>query len=203
MDGIQVWLAHTLKHINPVDGFMNSRWGWPTAESVHFLGLSLLVGTIGLFDLRLLGVGKRIPIAALHRLIPWGLLGYGINVVSGAAFLMTEPNQYIYNPAFQFKLLFMAIAGFNATAFYVTVRKIYWRLFVAGAFYLIAYRRATAPGASADAPRSAKVIATISLCMWIGVIVCGRLLTFFRPADCGPEGAGLVATCIPRSRQGL
>jgi hypothetical protein len=183
MEGIQVWLVHTLKHINPVDAFMNSRWGWPTAESIHFLGLSLLVGTIGLFDLRLLGVGKRIPIAALHGLIPWGLLGYGINVVSGAAFLMTEPNQYIYNRAFQFKLLFMAIAGFNATAFYVTV-----------------YRRATAPGAPADAPRSAKLIATISLCMWIGVIVCGRLLTFFRPGDCGPLGAGFVATCIPRSR---
>jgi hypothetical protein len=88
-----------------------------------------------------------------------------------------------HNRAFQFKLLFMAIAGFNATAFYVTV-----------------YRRATAPGAPADAPRSAKLIATISLCMWIGVIVCGRLLTFFRPGDCGPLGAGFVATCIPRSR---
>ena len=81
---------------------MHSKWGWPAAESVHFLGLSLLIGCIGLFDLRLLGLGKRIPIAALHRLIPWGLAGYGINVVSGLAFLMTEPDQYIYNPEFHF-----------------------------------------------------------------------------------------------------
>ena len=88
-------------------------------ESVHFLGLSLLIGAIGLFDLRLLGLAKRIPIAALHRLIPWGLTGYGINIVSGAMFLMTEPDQYIYNPAFHFKLLFMGVAGFNALAFYL------------------------------------------------------------------------------------
>ena len=114
MSGFQIWLVSTLKSVNPVLRFMTSDWGWPTAESIHFLGLSLLVGTIGLFDLRLLGVAKRIPIAALHKLIPWGLLGYGINVVSGLAFLMTEPDQYIYNPAFHFKVLFMAVAGFNA-----------------------------------------------------------------------------------------
>lgn len=181
MDGIQIWLVATLKAINPVKAFMTSDWGWPTAESIHFLGLSLLVGTIGLFDLRLLGVGKRIPIAALHRLIPWGLLGYGINVASGLAFLMTEPDQYIYNPAFHYKILFMAVAGFNATAFYLTT-----------------YRRATGPDAPADAPRSAKIIATISLCMWIGVIICGRLLTFYRPTMCGPQGPGFLATCNPQ-----
>jgi hypothetical protein len=184
MSGFQIWLVSTLKSINPVLRFMTSDWGWPTAESIHFLGLSLLVGTIGLFDLRLLGVAKRIPIAALHKLIPWGLLGYGINVVSGLAFLMTEPDQYIYNPAFHFKVLFMAVAGFNASAFYLT-----------------GYHRVTAPGAPADAPRSAKIIATISLCMWVGVIIGGRLLTFYRPTVCGPHGPGFLATCNPSLHQ--
>src|SRR5438477_12429062 len=136
MSGFQMWLAHALKTHNPAHAIMTSWWGWPTAESIHFIGLSLLVGAIGTFDLRLLGVGKRIPIAALHKLIPWGLLGFAINVVSGLAFLATEPDQYIYNPSFHFKVLFLAVAGFNALAFYVTT-----------------YRRATAPGL-ADAPRS-------------------------------------------------
>lgn len=183
MDGFQIWLVRTLKEINPVAAFMHSAWGWPIAESVHFLGLSLLIGSIALFDLRLLGMARRIPIGALHRLIPWGLTGYGINVVSGAAFLMTEPDQYIYNPAFHFKLLFMGVAGFNALA-----------------FYLVAYGKSTAPGAPAEAPRAAKIIAATSLCMWIAVIVCGRLLTFYRPAPCPPEGPGFIAECIPRRR---
>ena len=183
MAGTQVWLVSTLKAINPVLWFMTSAWGWAITESIHFLGLSLLIGAIGLFDLRLLGVAKRIPIAALHRLIPWGLLGYAINVVSGLGFLMTEPDQYVYNPAFQLKLLFMVVAGFNATAFYLT-----------------SFRRATAPDAPEDAPRIAKVVAAISICLWIGVIVCGRFVAFARPVGCGPEGPGLLATCIPRAR---
>ena len=93
----------------------------------------------------------------------------------------SEPDQYIYNPAFHFKMLFMAIAGFNAAAFYLT-----------------SYRRTTARGASLEAPRSAKIIAAASLFLWISVIVAGRLLTFYRPGPCGPEGPGFLAECDPR-----
>src|SRR3954470_10199322 len=98
MADLQVAIVHWLAHAAPpIKAFMNSKWGWPMAESIHFLGLSMLVGCIGVFDLRLLGVGKRIPIAALHRLILWGMLGFAINVTSGSMFLLTEPDQYIYN----------------------------------------------------------------------------------------------------------
>jgi hypothetical protein len=180
MSPFQIWLVHALKTHNPAHAIMTSWWGWPAAESIHFIGLSLLVGCIGTFDLRLLGFGKRIPIAALHKLIPWGLLGFAINVTSGLAFLATEPEQYIYNPSFHFKVLFLAIAGGNALAFYLTT-----------------YRRAAVPGLF-EAPRSAKVIAAVSLCMWISVIVAGRMLTFFRPVPCGRSGPGVLAVCIPR-----
>ena len=176
----QMWLVSTFASATPVAAFMRTKWGWPAAESLHFIGLSLLVGAIFLFDLRLLGLAKRIPVQALHRLVPWALLGYGLTVFSGVPFLLTEPDQYIYNPSFHFKMLFMATAGFNATAFYLT-----------------SYRRTTARGAPADAPRSAKIIAAISLLMWISVIVAGRLLTFYRPFPCGPEGPGFLAQCIP------
>ena len=63
---------------------------------------------------------KRVPIAAFHRFIPWGLLGFAINVASGSMFLLTEPDQYIYNPSFHLKLLFMTIGGLNAATFYLT-----------------------------------------------------------------------------------
>src|SRR3989442_12732660 len=98
MAHFQVWLVRTLVSIKTVSPFMHSRWGWPTCESLHFIGLSLLIGTIFMFDLRLLGMAKRMPIAALHRLIPWTVLGYGINVTTEAMILVTDPDQYIYNP---------------------------------------------------------------------------------------------------------
>ena len=44
----------------------------------------------------------------------------------------------------------------------------------------------------------AAILSLISLSMWIAVIVCGRLLTFYRPGLCGPEGPGFLAYCIPQ-----
>jgi hypothetical protein len=93
--------------------FMNSAWGWPIAESIHFTGLCLLIGTVGVFDLRLLGVGRDIPLGELHRLVPFGVAGFFLNAFSGMMFFVSAPDQYLYNPAFQVKLTFMLIAGAN------------------------------------------------------------------------------------------
>ena len=186
MDDIQAWLLRTLASVEVVTPFMRSKWGWPIVETFHFAGLSLLIGTIGMFDLRLLGMAKRVPIIALHRLVPWGILGYVVNVISGAMFILTEPDQYLYNPAFHFKMLFMALAGVNVLAFYLTV-----------------FRQVEALGPSDDAPRSAKVIAGASLSLWLGVLICGRQLTFYRPTACEFDVTGFLvtipflATCVP------
>jgi hypothetical protein len=143
---------------------MNSAWGWPTIESLHFLGLSMLIGAVGTFDLRMLGVGRGIPIGALHRLIPWGIAGYCLNVATGFLFVTSAPDQYLYNPAFQVKLTFMAIAGLNVLVFYRFV-----------------FRHVRASQGDARAPNAARVAAAVSLVCWVGVIVCGRLITYFRP----------------------
>jgi hypothetical protein len=176
----QIWLVTTIQQHSPVAELMHTAWAWPIAESLHFLGLSLLVGSIGAFDLRLLGVAKRVPIAAMHRLIPVGLAGFAINIASGSMFLLTEPDQYVYNASFHLKLLFLAVAGVNATTFYLTS----WRtVFGDTAVY--------------RAPLRAKLIAVVSLTAWIAVIVAGRMLTFFRPAPCLPDRAEVVLTCAP------
>ena len=176
----QVWLVALLNRDTPVSALMTTAWAWPIVESLHFLGLCLLIGCVGTFDLRLLGMGRQVPIAAAHRLIPWGIAGFALNAVTGLMFVMTEPDQYIYNPSFHLKLVFLAVAGLNASAFYLT-----------------SYREAFGPGASLDASRRAKLIAVISLSMWVGVITTGRLITFFRPGPCA-EVAPSVLTCFPR-----
>ena len=179
MHDAQIWLVHNIVQHSPVRTLMHSAWGWPIAESLHFIGLTLLVGTIGAFDLRLLGIGRRIPIAAMHRFIPWGIAGFALNMCTGLMFVLTEPDQYIYNSSFHWKLVFLTIGGLNASAFYVT-----------------SYRRVCGSGICFEAPRRAKVIAAVSLCAWLGVITCGRLLTFFRPAPCVNTQA-LVLACQP------
>ena len=143
--------------------FMHAAWGWPAVESLHFIGLSLLIGTVGLFDLRMMGLAKGIPMSALHKLVPWGVGGCSLNVVTGFLFLSSAPDPYLFNPAFQVKLALMGIAGINL-------------LF----FYRFVFGPVQRTGASASAPRAAQVAAAVSLSCWIGVIVCARLITYYR-----------------------
>lgn len=143
----------------------NVPWAWPLCESIHFIGLSLLLGTVGFFDLRLLGFARRVPMAALHRLIPIGVAGFVINAATGFCFLAGAPDQYMLNGAFQAKVAFFVVAGVNVAGFYLTMFKTV---------------RSVGPGE--QAPLFARVIGGVSLCCWIGVMTAGRLLTFYRPA---------------------
>ena len=144
--------------------FMNGTWQWPIAESLHFMGLCMLMGTVGLFDLRLMGFGKRIPFSAMHRMIPWGVAGFFINFLTGICFLANASNQYMYNPSFQMKMLSMSIAGVNVLLFYTTM-----------------FRKVSTLGPGEQAPMAARIMGGVSLAAWISVIACGRLLTFYRP----------------------
>jgi hypothetical protein len=140
-------------------------WVWPLCETLHYLGLSMLLGAVGFFDLRVLGLAKGIPLRALHRLIPWGIGGYLVNILTGIVFFAGHPDQYFYNNAFRFKVLFMMVAAINVLAFYGTN----------------AFAEMKTLAAAAEAPLRIKMIAGVSLAMWVAVLVCGRLLTFFRP----------------------
>lgn len=161
-----VELLSALGHQTGIFAFMNTQWGWPAVESLHFIGLTLLVGTVGLFDLRLLGIGRGINIAALHSLVPWGVAGFAINLVTGFMFLVSDPGQYVYNPAFQLKMLAIVIAGFNLMVFYS----------------LLAPQVRALPN-TATVPSAARLVALISLMCWVAVISFGRLITFYRPPE--------------------
>src|SRR5215831_14465221 len=85
-------------HSSGIYDFMNSKWGWPAVESLHYLALATLLGTVGLFDLRLLGFARDISIAALHRYVPLGVAAYLSNLITGSLFFVSAPDQYAYNP---------------------------------------------------------------------------------------------------------
>ena len=178
----QVDLESTLRSFRQVAALMQSNWAWPIAESIHFVGLTLLFGCIAAWDLRLLGMAKQVPIAAFHRLIPFAVLGFAINATSGTFFLMAYPDQYVYNPAFHLKMLCVIVAGINVVLFYLTM-----------------FRRVTPLGPGAQGPILARLNGAVSLVLWVTVIICGRMITFYRPILCRPgEAVGLLANCIVR-----
>ena len=181
MADFQRWLEQTLRSADSVAALMQTQWAWPIAESVHFIGLTLLFGSIAAWDLRLLGMAKGVPIAAFHRLVPLSVLGFTLNAATGSMFLMTYPDQYIYNPAFHFKVLFLGLAGANVLV-----------------FYAITYRHVNMQSPDTSMPLRAKVAGAASLLCWMAVIILGRLLTFYRPNNCQPDQAiAFLSRCFP------
>jgi hypothetical protein len=137
-------------------------WIWPLCETLHFMGLALVIGVVGVLDLRMLGMAKELPLGPLHRLMPFAILGFTINLITGVLFFVGEPSQYIHNVAFGLKLLFIGLAGVNVILFYVSGL----------------YRRVDGVGAGRDCPWPAKAAAAASLLLWIGVMYWGRMLPF-------------------------
>jgi hypothetical protein len=118
-----------------------------------------MFGVIVVVDLRILGLMKKVDYAAMHRLLPWGVLGFGINLVSGMIFFITQPDQYIENIALQWKLVLIVLGGINVL--YFTIFDHVWTL---------------KPGE--DAPLTGKLMAAFTIAVWIGVIYLGRMMPF-------------------------
>jgi hypothetical protein len=143
---------------------MDYRWVWPISEALHFCGLTLMAGTVGVFDLRVLGFGKGLAPGALHRILRFGVAGFAISVVTGLMFISGQPDQYFYNNAFKLKVAALFLMGCNVLL-----------------FYSLEFPTVRLLGPHDDAPARAKWMAGASLLLLVAVMCFGRMLTFFRP----------------------
>jgi uncharacterized membrane protein len=132
---------------------------WPTLEALHFIGLSLLFGVVIVGNLRILGLMRNAAFVDIHRLLPWGVWGFVLNSVTGMLFFIGQAFQYVDNPAFHWKVLFMLLAGANV-------------------LYLTLFDEVWALGKGEDAPSSAKLVAASQIFLWVGVIYFGRMLPY-------------------------
>jgi hypothetical protein len=139
-----------------------SRWLFGFGETLHFIGLCMLVGGILIVDLRLLGFIRRVPIRAALAFLPFVIVGFLINLATGILFFAADPLMYWPSPAFRLKLVFILLAGLNAMVF--TVFK---------------HRQALRLGDDQDTGTFIKVTAGLSLSLWLMVILLGRLLPAF------------------------
>lgn len=142
---------------------VDSKYWWAFMMDLHFIGLALIVGTVGLLDLRILGIAKHMPLAPIHKFMPWAMAGLGVNVVTGLLAFIGESTNYIDDAAFWLKMLALMLLGLNVAVFYLT-----------GIF-----ERVETLGPGEDAPISAKLIAASSMILWIAVITLGRYIQIF------------------------
>ena len=158
MDPILAWLAGSALAYWVND----STWVFPALETLHFLGLILLMGSLLVVDVRLLGFGANVPVSAVLVFLPWSLVGFAVNLFSGVLFFVSDPTSYYPNTAFRLKMLAVLLAGCNAL----------W------------FKRSVHPqivtGDSPGLPRNSKLIAGLSLALWCSVIVFGRLIPYLQ-----------------------
>jgi hypothetical protein len=111
---------------------------------------------------RFLAFSNKYRIATLGGSLPLAVIGFGINLSTGTLLYPGDASMFEHNVAFGFKMLFIALAGVNEAAFYITG----------------AARKVEVLGPNDDAPMAAKIVGGMSLFLWVGVMFRGRMLPF-------------------------
>jgi hypothetical protein len=136
---------------NPLN---NSEWAFPLLEIIHIIGFAVAIGTIFMQDLRLMGVGMRhqLPSELRKDLAPWTLAGFAAVLISGPLIWSSDPNMYLNNPAFLFKM---------------------GALVVALLFHYTIHRKVTMADSS-----SGVVVGVVSTTLWVSIIASGIFIAF-------------------------
>jgi hypothetical protein len=140
-----------------------SLYGFQILAAIHILGLTVSVGTLLWFDLRLLGVSMvRCPISEVYRrLMPWMLSGFAIMLTSGALLFTGFATKAYGSTYFRFKILAIVCAGVNASV-----------------FHFVTEHNIAAWDAQPRPPGPARAAGLVSIVLWTTVIICGRMMSY-------------------------
>jgi uncharacterized protein DUF6644 len=146
--GFCQWLEQTSLSV----AIRESAWAFPIIESVHVLALCVF-GMAILMDLRVLGMAlTRVTAAEIAAdLTPWMAAGVVVVVVSGILTFLNAPLEYYNNIAFRIKIIMLLLVAFNA--------------------WVLRARRS-------HSGRKAAFARSVSLVLWAGIIVAGRMITY-------------------------
>jgi uncharacterized membrane protein len=159
MLGLCRWLEQT----SVGAGVRESLWLFPAIETVHLLGMAALVGTVAVFDLRLLGwMMRRERVSELaRRLFPWSWAAFAVQLVTGGLLFASEAVKVYSNPAFRVKMLLIFLAAVHALVFHWTV-----------------YRGVATWDDCGVLPAGAKVAGFVSIVLRVGIVAAGRFIGF-------------------------
>jgi hypothetical protein len=138
-----------------------SLWAYPLFETMHTIGMAMLVGSLGLINLRVLGYKPELPILGTQRLLPLAWVGFTVNLVSGASLFASDAVYFWESYTFRIKLVLIILGGINAALLGARV----FQVLPAGAPPVVP-------------TNGVKWIAATSLVFWFGAICAGRLIAY-------------------------
>ena len=138
-------------------------WVIPAIQSIHIVGIGVVVGSVFMIDLRVLGWAGRDQslLETIDRFGPWLSWALCVLLVTGALMVVGEPARELLAFSFWFKMFLVATGTLIATVFQMAVRRNepHWE-------ESVVKRRAT------------KWLAVLTLLIWVGIIILGRLIAY-------------------------
>jgi len=142
------WLGHAGRH---------SAWLYTVANLLHVLGAALVVGSIAVFDLKVIVEHGKQAWQVGRYAIPLAAAGLALQVPTGALLLAVEARALGINPAFYAKLVFIAVGLVNVALFHGRF---------GGALH------------GGTVPQEARIYAVISLAAWVLTLLAGRMIAY-------------------------
>ena len=137
-----------------------SSLAYPAANVIHLLGMVMLVGGIGLLDLRIAGLFRSLPLAAMSRVLtPFAVAGFILMAPSGLVMFAADAVPLSKSPTFLWKISLLAVAVFNASVFQLLWRR--WKHEV-----------------NDNVPLAARLMAVASIGLWLWIAALGRLIAY-------------------------
>lgn len=137
-----------------------SLWGYPLFETMHSIGMAMLIGALGLINLRVLGYKPELPLLGLRELLPLAWLGFTLNAISGTLLFTSDAVYFWGKWTLRIKLILVILGGVNAAL-------LGQRVF-----------REAAGRAAVPVEASTKLIALLSLVFWLAAVCFGRLIAY-------------------------
>lgn len=150
-------LLETVEQAPPIVALRESTLAYPLVNALHIVGIALLFGAIVALDLRLIGVRRSAgpPDAIARLLLPVAITGLLLAIPAGLLLFATDARAYAASGLFQVKMLLVALA-------------------IGNALWLRASERRGPP-----TERRAALAAALSIPLWLGAIVLGRMVGYF------------------------
>jgi len=142
-----------------------SLWGYPLFETIHTIGMAMLIGSLGLINLRVLGYKPDLPLLGVRQLLPLAWLGFTLNAISGSLLFTSDAVYFFSSWTFRIKMVLIVLGGINAALLGQRV-----------------FRDAAAAASAGTTPAPPSVgtkwIAVTSLVFWLAAVCAGRLIAY-------------------------
>lgn len=148
-------MGHALNGVAALfDGLRANPWAYPALESLHIVGIALLLGNLVALEIRVFGGAAALPVQALARLsLRIAAVGFALAAITGLAMFATQPAELLANRSFLVKMGLLALAGCNAAWFH-------------------------ARGSLNKLDTTARIQMLMSTAVWLGVVFCGRWIAY-------------------------